>query len=240
MQCVILAGGKGTRIRERSGDLPKALISVLGKPFLFYQLAWLAAQGVTKIVLSIGYRGSLIRAAVGDGNRFKLTVTYADEGDALRGTGGALRFIADLGLLEAGFFVLYGDSFLPIDLAPMWQISEEGRQCTMAILRNRGKWDTSNVVFKDGRLVLYDKFADDSVRARMDYIDYGISILTREAVVREIPSNEVTDLAALLNRLSIQGKLKGYEVFERFYEIGSLQGLNDFETYIRARGETGT
>ena len=118
MQCIILAGGKGTRIRERSGDLPKALIPVLGKPFIFYQLAWLARQAVTKVVLSLGYRGNMIKAAVGDGSRFGLSVVYADEGDALRGTGGALRLIADLGLLESGFFVLYGDSFLPVDLAP--------------------------------------------------------------------------------------------------------------------------
>ena len=239
MQCVVLAGGMGTRIRERSGDLPKALIPVLGKPFIFYQLAWLAAQGVTKIVLSIGYRGNLIRAAVGDGSRFNLAVVYADEGDALRGTGGALRFIADLGLLQAGFFVLYGDSFLPIELAPMWQVSEEGHLCTMAVLRNRGQWDTSNVIFTDGDLLLYDKFGGDHTRSRMDYIDYGISILTREVIVRKIPPGQVTDLATVLKRLSIQGKLKGHEVFERFYEIGSPQGLDDFEAYIRAKGAPG-
>ena len=178
MQCIILAGGKGTRIRERSGDLPKALIPVLGKPFIFYQLEWLARQAVTKVVLSLGYRGSMIKAAVGDGSRFGLSVAYADEGDALRGTGGALRLVADLGLLEPGFFVLYGDSFLPVDLAPMWRVSEEGRICTMAVLRNLGRWDKSNVVFKDGKIVLYDKFADESAAAAMEFIDYGISVLT--------------------------------------------------------------
>ena len=138
MQCVILAGGMGTRIRERSGDMPKALIPVLGKPFIFYQLEWLACQAVTQVVLSIGYHGKLIQSAVGDGAQYGLSVAYADEGNALRGTGGALRFIADLELLESGFFVLYGDSFLPIDLAPMWRVSGEGRDCTMAVLRNRG------------------------------------------------------------------------------------------------------
>jgi NDP-sugar pyrophosphorylase family protein len=235
MQCVILAGGMGTRIRERSGDMPKALILVLGKPFIFYQLAWLARQAITRVVLSIGYRGSMIQSAVGDGSQFGLSVAYADEGDALRGTGGALRFIADLGLLEPGFFVLYGDSFLPLDLAPMWQVSEEGSVCTMAVLRNRGRWDKSNVVFKDGKIVLYDKFASDQNTADMEYIDYGISVLTRETILGEIHSDEVADLAKLLNSLSIQGRLKGHEVFERFYEIGSPQGLDDFEAYVSAK-----
>jgi MurNAc alpha-1-phosphate uridylyltransferase len=240
MQCVILAGGIGTRIRERSGDMPKALIPVLGKPFIFYQLAWLACQAVTRVVLSIGYRGSMIQSAVGNGSQFGLSVAYADEGDALRGTGGALRFIADLGLLEPGFFVLYGDSFLPIDLAPMWRVSEKGRACTMAVLRNRGRWDKSNVVFKDGKIVLYDKFASDQDAADMEYIDYGISVLTRDVILGEIHSDEVADLAKLLNCLSIQGRLKGHEVFERFYEIGSPQGLDDFEAYIRAKDTSGT
>jgi NDP-sugar pyrophosphorylase family protein len=235
MQCIILAGGKGTRIRERSGDLPKALIPVLGKPFIFYQLEWLARQAVTKVVLSLGYRGSMIKAAVGDGSQFGLSVAYADEGDALRGTGGAVRFIADLELLEPGFFVLYGDSFLPVDLAPIWRVSEEGRNCTMAVLRNLGRWDKSNVVFKDGKIILYDKFADESAAAAMEFIDYGISVLTRDAIMREIPAGEVCDLAELLKRLSVQGRLKGYEVTKRFYEIGSPQGLDDFEAYIRSQ-----
>src|SRR6266516_4867868 len=129
MQCVILAGVLGTRILERSAYLPKTLITVLGKPFIEYQLEWLARQGVRKVVLSIGYRGAMIAAAVGDGARFGLSVCYADEGNVLRGAGGALRLAADLGLLDEAFFLLYGDSYLPIDLAPVWRTSEEGRVC---------------------------------------------------------------------------------------------------------------
>jgi NDP-sugar pyrophosphorylase family protein len=235
MQCVILAGGVGTRIRERSADMPKALIPVLGKPFIFYQLAWLACQAVTRVVLSIGYRGRMIQSVVGDGSQFGVSVTYADEGDALRGTGGALRLAADLGLLESGFFVLYGDTFLPIDLATMWQISGKGRDCTMAVLRNRGKWDRSNVIFKDGKILLYDKFASEAGAGDVEYIDYGILVLTREAIISGIRSGEVADLAKLLKCLILEGKLKGHEVFERFYEIGSPRGLDEFEAYVRGR-----
>jgi NDP-sugar pyrophosphorylase family protein len=234
MQCVILAGGLGTRMVGRSGGLPKALIPILGKPFLFYQLEWLARQNVRDVVMSVGYKSELIRDAVGDGKSFGLSVTYADEGNVLRGTGGALRYIADLGLLQNSFFVMYGDSYLPVDLCPVWLTSEQGRIPTMTVLRNEGRWDKSNVVFREGTLVLYDKFAADPAALGMDYIDFGLSILTREAIVQGIASGSKVDLAHLLNQLSTEGHLRGHEVLQRFYEIGSPQGLDDFQEYLRA------
>jgi NDP-sugar pyrophosphorylase family protein len=235
MQCVILAGGLGRRIRDRSGNLPKALIPVLGKPFVFYQLEWLARQNINRVVMSVGYRGDMIAKAVGDGSRFRLQISYADEGDKLRGTGGALRYIADLALLDPSFFILYGDAYLPIELAPMWETSGSGRFCTMAVMRNQGRWDRSNVVFKDGKLLLYDKSAADPDAAGMQYIDYGVSVLTRDVIVNKIAPGEVADLAPLLKQLSIEGRLRGYEVSERFYEIGSPQGLDDFEAHLSKR-----
>ena len=235
MQCVILAGGLGTRIKGRSGDLPKALIPVLGKPFIVYQLEWLARQNVRRIVLSIGHRGAAIAQAVGDGSQFGLSVAYCDEGENLRGTGGGLRLAADCNLLDSGFFVLYGDSYLPIELAPLWHASESGRVPTMAILQNRGRWDRSNVVFRDGTLVLYDKSAGDGAENTMDDIDYGVSVLPRDVIVENFGADEVADLSTLLHRLSVDGKLRGHEVFERFYEIGSPQGLEEFEEFIRGR-----
>ncbi len=235
MQCVILAGGLGTRIKGRSGELPKALIPVLGKPFIFYQLEWLARQGVRQVVLSVGHRGAAITQAVGDGARFGVSVAYCDEGEALRGTGGALRLAADLNLLNPGFFVLYGDSYLPIELAPVWLTSDEGRVCTMTVMRNSGRWDRSNVVLRDGE-VLYDKFASGQAAMEMEHIDYGLTVLRRDVIVSEIAANEVMDMASLLHTLSVTKRLRAFEVFERFYEIGSPEGLDDFEAYVRAGG----
>jgi NDP-sugar pyrophosphorylase family protein len=234
MQCVILAGGLGTRIKGRSGDLPKALIPVLGKPFIFYQLEWLARQNVRDIVVSIGHRGAAIAEAVGDGSQFGVAVAYCDEGENLRGTGGALRLAADRDLLDAGFFVLYGDSYLPIELAPLWRTSESGRVPTMAVMQNSGRWDRSNVIFRDGQIVLYDKSGGGAAENTMDYIDYGVSVLSRDVTMQGFGANDVADLSTLLNRLSLQRQLRGHEVFERFYEIGSPQGLEEFESFVRA------
>ena len=235
MQCVILAGGLGTRIRSRSGDLPKALLPVLGKPFVAYQLEWLKQQGIDNVVLSVGYRGQMIADAIGNGTQFGLSVAYSDEGEVLRGTGGALRYAADQNLLDDAFFVLYGDSYLPIDFAPVWRTSGDGRVCTMTVMRNQGRWDRSNAVVRDGELVLYDKFVPDPAAAGMEFIDYGLSVLRRDAIVEEIAAGEKCDLAHVLTRLSRQGRLRAHEIFERFYEAGSPEGLDDFEAYVRAR-----
>jgi NDP-sugar pyrophosphorylase family protein len=234
MQCVILAGGLGTRIRGRSGNLPKAMIPVLGKPFIEYQLQWLAGQGIRRVVVSIGYLGSMIAAAVGDGSRLGLSVAYSDEGQILRGTGGALRCAADLGLLDDAFFLLYGDSYLPIEFLPVWRTSDGGRICTMTVMRNRGQWDRSNTIVRAGEIVLYDKFVADPAALGMDFIDYGLSVLRRDVVLAEVASDTKGDLAGVLNRLSVRGELRAHEVRERFYEIGSPEGLDDFENYIRA------
>jgi len=238
MQCVILAGGLGTRIRARSGDLPKALIPVLGKPFIFYQLEWLARQDVRRVVLSVGHRAQAIAHAVGDGSQCGVSIAYCDEGEKLRGTGGALRLAADRELLDPGFFVLYGDSYLPIELAPLWRRSDDGRVATMAVLHNQNRWDRSNVILRNGDVVLYDKSRPSEAAEDMEYIDYGISVLPREAVMRHTKTNEVSDLSTLLNRLSLDGQLGGYEVSERFYEIGSPRGLHEFEEYVAAQAAT--
>ena len=82
-----------------------------------WQLAWLAAESVDDVVMSIGYRGDLIRRHLGDGSRFGVRVSYVDEGDVPLGTGGALRLVVDQELVAPNFFVLYGDSYLPIHLS---------------------------------------------------------------------------------------------------------------------------
>jgi NDP-sugar pyrophosphorylase family protein len=232
MQVVILAGGLGTRIRSLSGDRPKALIPIRGIPFIEYQLFWLAQQGVRQVVLSIGYRADMIRSVIGHGQQFGLRVTYADEGDQRRGTAGALRYAADLALLDASFLVLYGDSYLPIDIVPVWAASDKGRRPIMTVLQNQGKWDKSNVRYHSGRPILYDKLCPDPSGAGMEYIDYGLSVLPRDLITSAVPMGGAADLADVLGAASVRGLIDGFEVSERFYEIGSPQGVRDFEAFV--------
>jgi len=238
MQCVILAGGLATRMRPLTETLPKALIPVAATPFIDHQLRWLAGHGVTRVVLSIGYRGEMLRDHVGDGARFGLSVLVVDEGTRLRGTAGALRLAADEGVLDDAFLVTYGDSFLPIDFAGAWDaFVRSGRPALMTVFENAGRWDTSNVIFERGAVTLYDKRHRTRPAADFRFIDYGLSALRREVVLRMVPAGDApADLSDLFHELSRRGELAGLEVHERFFEIGSPAGLEDFERWLRARG----
>src|SRR5262245_20799647 len=137
MQCVILAGGLATRLYPMTRTIPKSLIPINGRPFVEYQLSRLAAEGISEVVLCIGFLGQQIRDAVGPGNRFGLKIEYWDEGDNLKGTGGALRIAHDAGLLREAFYVLYGDSFLPVSYAPVMDCYRSaGRKALMTVMRN--------------------------------------------------------------------------------------------------------
>jgi NDP-sugar pyrophosphorylase family protein len=233
LQCVILAGGIGTRMRPQTEEAPKALLPVLGRPFADWQLELLAKQGIERVLYSVGYRGELIRDHVGDGSRFGLKVSYVDEGHQLRGTGGALRLALDLGELEEAFFVLYGDSYLPVDFGAIQRAWEQTPlPALMTVFRNDGQWDQSNAIYDEGRVVLYDKDRPADHIEEMHWIDYGLSILTRHIVAERVPPGAVSDLANLMRDLSRDGKLAGFEVSERFYEAGSPEGLRDLEQYL--------
>jgi MurNAc alpha-1-phosphate uridylyltransferase len=241
VQCVILAGGLATRMRPLTETIPKALIPVAGLPFVDHQLGWMASHGVTRVVLSIGYRGDMLRDHVGDGARFGLEeVRVVDEGTALRGTAGALRLALDQGALEEGFLVTYGDSFLPIDFAPVWEaFHASGAPALMTVFHNAGRWDTSNVIYGDGRVELYDKGRVTRPAAEFQFIDYGLLAMKRSLVAARVPAprlpDEKADLADLMHSLSRTGELAGLEVRDRFFEIGSPAGLEEFEAWMRAR-----
>jgi MurNAc alpha-1-phosphate uridylyltransferase len=239
MQCVILAGGLATRMRPLTEAIPKALIPVAGVPFVDRQLAWLAQHGVTQVVLSIGYRGQMLQEHVGDGRRWGLKVRVVDEGADLRGTAGALRLACAEGALDDAFLVTYGDSFLPVDFAAVWRHFCAGsRPALMTVFRNAGRWDTSNVIFEGEVVQLYDKHHRTRPAADFDFIDYGLSAMERSVVERHLPASSAAagraDLADLFHQLSLRGELGGMEVTERFFEIGSPQGLEDFEKWIAA------
>ena len=109
----ILAGGLAKRLRPITETIPKALVTVAGSPFLAHQLRLLYAAGLRRIIICAGYLGEMIEAEFGDGARFELRIDYSFDGPRLLGTGGALK--RALPLLGRRFFVLYGDSYLPID-----------------------------------------------------------------------------------------------------------------------------
>jgi len=226
----ILAGGLATRLRPVTEKVPKSLIPVAGKPFLAHQLELLQARGIRRVVLCIGHLGEMIQREFGDGSAYGVKLEYSFDGPKLLGTGGAIK--RALPLLGKEFFALYGDSYLPLSYAPVAEFfHRSGKLGLMTVYRNEGKYDTSNVVFRNGEIVVYDKQIKSP---EMRHIDYGLSLF-QSSVFAACPADEKFDLADVMGRLVRAKQLAGYEVPERFYEMGSPAGLAELESLLQKR-----
>lgn len=232
MQAAVLAGGLATRMRPRTLTTPKAMLEVAGRPFIEWQLEKLASCGFDEVVMCIAYLGDVIRAHVGDGARFGLRVTYSEEGRELLGTAGALR--AALARLAPTFLVTYGDSYLPFDYAAPLRALDAHGDCNgvMSVFKNDGKWDASNVVTDGAWVLRYEK--GHAADAEFDHIDYGAIALRRE-VVSDLPLGEPRDLSAIQRDLARARRLRALVARERFFEIGSSEGLAALELRLRER-----
>jgi N-acetyl-alpha-D-muramate 1-phosphate uridylyltransferase len=228
----ILAGGLATRLHPITETVPKALVDVAGTPFILRQLDYLRRQGVSRVVLCVGFLGEQIEAAVGNGSALGLSVSYSQDWPKLMGTGGALR--QALPLLDSQFLVLYGDSYLPIDFASVErEFLASGKPALMTVQRNADRWDKSNVLFENNVLVEYNKRAPTP---EMRHIDYGLGAITARVLADDGTMGPV-DLADIYHGLSLSRQLAGYEVHERFYEIGSHKGLAEATEYFRSGGK---
>jgi NDP-sugar pyrophosphorylase family protein len=230
----ILAGGLASRLRPLTGTIPKALVPVAGVPFIAHQLRLLHSAGLRRIVICTGYLGEMIEAEVGNGAKFDLRVDYSFDGPRLLGTGGASK--RALPLLGRHFFVLYGDSYLPIDYRKAGvAFASSDKAGLMTVFRNEDRWDTSNVQFEHGRILSYDKHQRTPA---MRHIDYGLGLLRAESLA-SWPDNEPFDLADVYGRLLSENQLAGYEVTERFYEIGSPEGLAELNAFLQTQPVVG-
>lgn len=226
----ILAGGLATRLRPITEKIPKSLVTVAGQPFIEHQLILLQKHGLRQVVLCLGHLGEQVEALVGDGQRYGLQVTYSHDGPTLAGTGGALQ--RAMPRLSEVFWVLYGDSYLDFDYRAVANYFEQhcgDKLGLMTVFANQNQWDKSNVLFRDGQLLSYDK---RQPTPEMAYIDYGATIMRREALQRITQAQLPYDLADLYYGLVKEGRLAGYEVTQRFYEVGSHTGLAEAEEYL--------
>jgi NDP-sugar pyrophosphorylase family protein len=222
----ILAGGLATRLRPITEKIPKSLVSVAGRPMLAHQLEQLHAQGIRQAVLCIGFLGEMIQKEFGN-EAYGIKLEYSFDGEKLLGTGGAIK--RALPRLGEEFFILYGDSYLPIQYAPVAEFFQRsGKSGLMTVYRNEGLYDASNVVFADGEIKVYDK----QIRLpEMKHIDYGLSLF-KASVFDSYSADEKFDLAEVMGKLVREKNLAGYEVAERFYEMGSPAGLAELEALL--------
>jgi len=224
----VLAGGLATRMRPLTESMPKALLQVAGEPFIAHQLRLFARQGIEEVKLLVGYRWEQIRAFAGDGSGFGVKVEYIVDGPELLGTGGAIRHAIDR--LGPEFLVTYGDAWLDARYdAVVEAFRASGQVALICVFRNENRWDRSNVVFENGVLRCYSK---RKRLPQMHHIDWGLGMLAAAAIA-DRPPGEPWDLSDLYEELSGVGRLAGYEVAQRFYEIGSFDGLTETDRLLR-------
>jgi N-acetyl-alpha-D-muramate 1-phosphate uridylyltransferase len=226
----VLAGGLSTRMRPLTTTIPKAMLEVAGEPFIVHQLRLLRREGVKRVVLCVGYLGEMIADYVGDGASFGMDVRYSYDGVKLLGTGGALRKARSF--LGPEFMIIYGDSYLDIPFAPLaMHFRASGLDGLMTVFANSGAWDSSNVVYEGRRIIHYNK---KEHRSDMRYIDYGLTML-KAKTLENYPASQNFDLADVYSDLVRSGRMAGFEVYTRFYEIGSSAGLVDADAYLASK-----
>jgi NDP-sugar pyrophosphorylase family protein len=217
-----------TRLRPITEKIPKLLVEVAGEPFFSHQIRLLKQAGLTRLVLCVGYLGEKIVELYGDGSKWGVSIEYAFDGPKLLGTGGAL--IAALPKLGGAFYVLYGDSYLPVDYQAVGDFFlKSGRLGLMTVFENRGQYDASNVWFEHGEIKVYDKKAR---LPQMRHIDYGLGAF-HAAAFDGFSRDAVVDLAGVQKSLVGRRQLAGYEIKQRFYEIGSHEGLQELDQLLR-------
>ena len=228
---IILAGGLGTRVQEKYRGIPKCLIPIAGKPFIIRQLELLNKAGFREVIISLNHLGKMVFDYLKKEN-LDLKIKFIYDGKIQLGTGGAVKNIILKEELNQPFFIIYGDSYLPIKFSKLFRhVSNNNIRNLMCIYRNLSSEHKNNVVLGlKNKIDLYDK---NITKSTMKYIDYGLNLIDPKLFL-ELYGNikGKFDLSDFHHAVSLQGKLDAFEVTERFYEIGSYDGIKDLENFF--------
>jgi N-acetyl-alpha-D-muramate 1-phosphate uridylyltransferase len=228
---VILAGGLATRLGDLSIHTPKSLIPIFGRPFIEWQIENMKDSGVSDFLICIGHLGEQISDYLGNGEKLGVNIEYSSDGPSPLGTGGAI--IAAINRLPDYFMITYGDSYLPTNFN---KIENHFFQLTtnalMTVYNNKEERERSNCYYRDGMVKKYSKryFSQE-----MNYVDYGLTVVNK-SVFDSISSQIKFDLSDTFEELSVKTDLPGYEILDRYYEIGSIQGIRELENYLVKTG----
>ncbi len=225
---IILCAGEAQRMRPLTDNMPKCMIPVCGKPFIYWQIKNLEKHGFQNITITLGYKQEVAKEYLLNTNfGMKINVIY---NNFLPNTGGGTKRASPL--FESDFFVTYGDSYLPYlnyqDIQSRFY--DSGKNALLTIYKNNNLYDKSNIHFSEekNRILSYNKNGSNK---KYKYIDYGLSVFSQNALsyVKNIDDFE---LSLLFKRLIKNDDICAYKAAQRFYEIGSFAGLDEFKQYI--------
>tara|TARA_A100001011_G_C14206367_1_gene797967 strand:- start:334 stop:1008 length:675 start_codon:yes stop_codon:yes gene_type:complete len=219
----ILSGGLATRLGDISKKTPKCLLEINGKPFLHYQLKSLIKNNINDVTLCLGHLGDMVVKYVKNSEFRDHNISFCFDGKKRLGTGGAIKQAVQLE--STPFFVMYGDSYLDISFKDVYDNFDDKNGPLMTIFKNNNQYDVSNVSL-EGKNLKYSKTLNLD---NAEYIDYGLSIFSKE----HFKNFEGTfDLSALQEYYSFKNKMQWYIAKKRFYEIGSVKGLEEIKNIL--------
>ncbi|MBU3599651.1 HAD-IIIA family hydrolase [Polynucleobacter sp. 30F-ANTBAC] len=229
-QVAILAGGMGTRLRERSGDMPKPMVPVLGKPVLHHQIELCRKHGFTDIALLVQHRYEKISEYFGDGSAFGVNLKYAIE-DKPRGTAGALHDA--LPMLADRILVLYGDTFMDVDLRKLWMAHESsGAVGTLFLHPNDHPHDSDIVdIDKIGMVREILPYPHPEGREVRNLVNAALYVLNRAGLEDVTPAEGKADIAKHMfpRMLDLGRPLYGYVSPEYIKDMGTPERLDKVE-----------
>lgn len=235
IQAVVLAGGAGTRLRPLTLDIPKPMININGKPFLLYIIEKLKKYKVKNFVFCVGYLAKKFNEFFGDGSKFDVEILYSIEKEFV-GTGGALKIAEEI--LEDEFFVINGDTFLPVDYVKVYKkFKSVGKTGLLVVYNNRAKIAEPNIALDEkGNVITYIKKEilkiGDKEIAKIDnlnilckFIDAGVQVFSKN-ILNLIPKGEFISLEVdIFPKLIMQGNLSSYVTSQRYYDLGTPERL---------------
>ncbi len=229
-QAVILAGGQGTRLRPITDTIPKPMIPLNQKPFLEYLLEMLRGNGITNVVLLLGYLPEKIMEYFGDGSRFGLSISYS-VGAVSDETGTRIRNAANL--LDSHFLLMYCDNYLPLDLKALVSFHDAHHtKATVTVYTNKDHATKNNMFVDDkGFVTIYDR---SRKTPELNGVDVGFFILDTSILSRMPPKNfSFEDI--ILPRLIHERQLAGYCTDHKYYSVGSLERLPVTKRYLQPK-----
>ena len=229
MQTIILAGGRGERLRPLTDNIPKPLVPIADKPFLEYLINFLKNQGITDIVLATGYKSDLIKNYFKNGKNLGIEIIYSKEEFPL-GTAGSVKKAENF-IKKEDFLVLNGDSFVDINIKLMMDFHKKmGKPITIAAVSVKNPARYGQLIIKDN---LVFKFKEKGEKIESNFINAGVYIFRKE-VLKRIPVNKKSDFERDIFP-NFSGNITAFKTEGYFIDIGIKEDYEKFKKDVSER-----
>ena len=226
-QAVILAGGVGSRLRPLTDTIPKPMVLVNNRPYLEHLIELLKSNGISEVLLLLGYLSEKVVDYFGDGSDFGIKIKYSI-GDVSFETGKRIKDAE--ALIENLFLLMYCDNYWPLNLQRLIDLHERNQTAaTVTVYTNKDGITRNNMcVDENGYVVKYDKSRTEK---NLNGVDIGFFIIDKK-IMNLMPTKNFSFEKEILFQLIENKQLSGYLTDHRYYSIGSLERIPKTERFL--------